>query len=250
VPRKQLAALGLAVIAAAGLATSAASFNPKELDPTFFRGPIDGVVLAVSKPDGDRARIAVSLHGVDPGTRYGVAGSAQPCSETLAGPTYRIGLGTPARSDLFATARRRTGSTRSVRIFTASPGGAPQQVACSAIDNSVPDGPVRVAGVFRRGVQGVVAGVRKGKRTHLTISLHGLEPGTAYTVVGSTRACSHGATKATTAYTIDLKNTTISSYFGEASRKARETKSVRLLQGSKQVACSVLVTDDEARLTR
>jgi hypothetical protein len=249
VPRKQIAALGLAGIAAAGVATSAAAFNPKELDPTFFRGPIDGVVLGVSKPDGDRARITVSLHGLTPGMRYGVLGSSAPCSDP-ADETYRIGLGKVTRDDAFVTGRRMAAGTASVHLFAASAGGAPGEVACEALDNSIADGPQRVASVFRGGVQGVVAGVRDGRRMHLTVSLHGLEPGGDYTVVGSRRACSRTATKATTAYTIDLANTTSSSFFGEASRKARATRSVRVFEGEDQVACGVTVTDDEARLER
>jgi hypothetical protein len=88
-------------------------------------------------------------------------------------------------------------------------------------------------------IRGMVNARNVGHRRALRVdaSLHGLEPGTAHRVVGSTRRCSQEDTAAARVFTFDLETATASddAYRGGRARRRgslRTIRSVRILSES------------------
>ena len=112
---------------------------------------------------------------------------------------------------------------------------------------------VEFAVLRRTPIRGIVSASQReqGDESKITVSLDDLTPNTDYLVVGSGRKCSRAPTPASTSYTIELKNTTISSYFVATTKQAKPTRIVRVFEvpatgAATQKACGVTVRDSKA----
>lgn len=115
----------------------------------FPRGEIKGIVSAAQRGQRRRARLAVSLHGLEPGTSYRLVGSRQRCStrarrsaEADVPFTLNFEL-VRAMQDVFVTELVGTnGSLRTVKsaqIYEMGSGGR-SRVACAPFTQSTTSG--------------------------------------------------------------------------------------------------------------
>jgi hypothetical protein len=94
------------------------------------KGPIRGTVAA------SQAKAAISLHGVKPNTSYQVVASNKPCSaaDATGSAVWQTDVQTGPGDDVFKIAA----------IDNSVPDGPVRIRSLSVVDNNVPDGPVRI----------------------------------------------------------------------------------------------------------
>jgi hypothetical protein len=218
-------ALGAAILTVAGVAAclalaslqpgDASGYNPKEISVDRMRdGKIDGLIVA-RRAANRRVRLDLSLHGLTlrggKPTKYVVLASTQPCSKPgfvdgadyVTWRTQIIMANTEGDWFVSKRARRRLSlaSTRSVRVYEREQDAELRERACrvkwelSELDAAKPFRRMSLAVVGQRRFRGIIAaGQRAGRRrVKVYASVHGLEPRTRYTLVGSRQPCSKAA---------------------------------------------------------
>jgi hypothetical protein len=139
-------------------------------------------------------------------------------------------------------------ATASVSLAVGAGGDRPHATAAVAFDK------IAFAVIDKAPVQGVVTTARrtKGGKAQVTVSLHGLSPGSDYRVIGSSRKCSRRPTQASSWVYIEITDRQSLSKFAESTvtGKAMSAKSVRVFEspggaGYTQVACGVLVLNHD-----
>ena len=139
-PLAGLALAALAVASGSTLAGGAGAPRGAQRAPTaFVLMQYYGVVGVTQAPTHGRGRAFASLHGLEPGTRYEVAGVTKPCSVDLdeegvdAALVFELSVPAGEGDDAFVTRpialSRGVARTRSIRLYTGS-GGTFKQVTC------------------------------------------------------------------------------------------------------------------------
>jgi hypothetical protein len=172
-----------------------------------------GVIAGQSNASG-RGRVGISVHGLEPGATYEVAAVTKPCSSELdeagveAATVFEAEVTASEGGDAFVTRpialNRGVRRARSMRLYQTTPAeGFVQRDCVKAVIGTIAGGGKGAAiGAARRFVprlvegwmigsfRGVVgAALGTGGRARAFASLHGLQPGGDYEVVGSDKPC-------------------------------------------------------------
>jgi hypothetical protein len=187
--------LVLTTALALALSAPASAFDRSYISVgVFSSGPVKGLAI-LARTGAHRARVTVSLNGLEAGKSYVLGWYTKPCTKPVAAPAAKGG-GEVAMEEITSFITRPIALSSMANVKSFRIWDKEHVLSCRAARS-----PAGWATVFQGPITGlgVVAAGNEGN-AHAYISLHGLEADTDYRVLGSTRRCSRPYAPASRAF--------------------------------------------------